>query len=351
MVDTNQCTSIGAEKFKMKRLLLLLLLVCCQVVAAALQAITTSTTSSTTTSVANVAVHRVPLYRNHDDSNNLDSSSSSYSPYCFAVSNPMTTLPNTNFLASQVWPSARVAAMALERLITALYNDNDNNNNNNGFADDATRRSSLTICEFGCGPGLPSLTAAVVSKQLQQQQQQQDQKKNPPPIVAKVYATDVDSFALQLVQAAAREQSIMTTDPLVVVETRLFDLTRSTSDNVELQRLPVADLYLFSDVFESSAVARGAAHITCRALFEEEEETSNTVWVFCQSDRAQRQVYVEEMQRLLAERAKDDPDDDDFNTIQQSLSWQDHGDWPSISTTSTKRLWLCNVDETKVRYG
>jgi predicted nicotinamide N-methyase len=299
---------------------LLLLVSCCQV-AFALQSARTTSTSSL---VANVAVHRVPLYREDDSSSLLTS------PYCFAVSNPMTTLPNTNFLATQVWPSARVAAMALERYIKMSFLHNNNED----------LKKSLTICEFGCGPGLPSLTAAVISKQMQQQQ---DKK----PFVSKVYATDVDSFALALVQAAAEEQSL--TD---IVETRLLDLTMptTTSSDNNNNDLPAADLYLLSDVFESSAVARGAARTTCQVLFE--KNSSSTVWVFCQSDRAQRQVYVQEMHRLVAERCSSSSHDDDFNTIrsiQQSLSWQDHDDWPSISTT--KRLWLCNVDETKVRYA
>jgi hypothetical protein len=168
----------------------------------------------------------------------------------------MATLPNTNFLATQVWPSARVAAMALERYITSLYNYKKNN------GDKKVR--SLTICEFGCGPGLPSLTAAVVSKRLQQQRhQQEDHQKLPvlsPILVSKVYATDVDSFALKLVQAAAKEQAVMTN----LVETHLFDLTSSSEDVAA--KLPAANLYIFSDVFESSAVALGAARTTCRIL-------------------------------------------------------------------------------------
>jgi predicted nicotinamide N-methyase len=321
--------------------LLLLLIVCCQAAASLLHS-----TSTTTTSVANVAVHRVPLYRsnantNNNDSSFLKSSSSTSSPYCFAVSNPMSTMPNSNFLATQVWPSARVAAMALERYImmsSSLYNNEED-------------VKSLTICEFGCGPGLPSLTAAVISQQQQKQKQSKNNSKKPVAVFSKVYATDVDSFALELVQAAAKEQSV--TD---IVETRQIDLT-TTSTTRDKDKLPGADLYLFSDVFESSAVARGAACTTCQALFNEKKNgSSSTVWVFCQSDRAQRQIYIQEMQRLLAERGSNANSDDDhvvdvddFNAIQQSLSWQDHGDWPSISTT--KRLWLCNVDETKVRYG
>jgi predicted nicotinamide N-methyase len=138
-----------------------------------------------------------------------------------------------------------------------------------------------------------------------------------------VIATDLDGFALQLVQAAAAAQGYSG------VETALFDLVSpSSSSNNDL---PVADLYILSDVFESAAVAQGAADVTCRVL-----EQGAHVWVFCQSDRAQREVYLELLQDQLASSSSD------------VLAWASLKDGPP---TDGFRLWLCNVDETTVFYG
>ena len=74
---------------------------------------------------------------------------------------------HVNFLATQVWPSARVAASQIER--------------------HAARNKIHSLCELGCGPGLPTITAAKIR-------------------IPQVWATDIDEFALSLVRSAAEEQ-------------------------------------------------------------------------------------------------------------------------------------------------
>ena len=246
---------------------------------------------STSTMVQGVAVHPVPL-RHNDPS----------SPYVFAASSNVADLGSVsfppkseggdlrrrgsvNFLATQVWPSARSAAHALVRHL---------------LPPDRTSSSVVVVCEFGCGVGLPSLTAAKLG-------------------AARVYATDLDEFALELVQAAAEAQDLSET-----VETKAFDLVHSYADEI-----PFADLYLFSDVFESDHVAEGAARVTAEIL---ERRGESTVWVFAQSDRAQRETYLAELQRLL-----DDP----------TLYWQSSSDRQQRAIQSNNRLWLCDVDEMK----
>jgi predicted nicotinamide N-methyase len=184
--------------------------------------------------------------------------------------------PETNFLATQVWPSARTAALTLERYLNPEW----------------------TVCEFGCGPGLPSLTAAHAG-------------------AAKVYATDLDAFALILVDAAAKEQNLSER-----VEAMPFDLVDGSHDDI-----PLADLYVFSDVFESATVAKGACRVSATVL-----QHGARVWVFAQSDRAQREVYLEEMRTVLGD---------------SSLSWSpvDEG------IPANASLWLCDIDETAVFYG
>jgi hypothetical protein len=213
------------------------------------------------------------------------------SPYCYAVSSSLDLLDHpsgvkTNFLATQVWPSARQAARCLQEYLPRAS------------------PSFATVCEFGCGPGLPSLTAATCDG------------------VCRVIATDLDSFALKLVQAAATAQD------LSGVATALFDLVSPSND------LPLADLYVLSDVFESAAVAQGAADLTRRAL-----EQGSHVWVFAQSDRVQREVYLEELQGQMASSSSDST---------SVLTWSSLQDGPP---TDGSRLWLCNVDETTVFYG
>ena len=77
--------------------------------------------------IQGVDVHRVQLRK-------TDSS-----PYCFALSSIVDLSPSNNYLATQVWPSARVASFAVEEYLDP----------------------SMVAAELGCGPGLPSLTAAA----------------------------------------------------------------------------------------------------------------------------------------------------------------------------------------------
>lgn len=237
-----------------------------------------------------LTTHRVPL-RVHDEN----------SPYALAVSTtasfsletsttsvyPSPPPSSFNFLATQVWPSARVASAAIEAYV------------------DPTKIQSL--CELGCGPGLPSLTAARVG-------------------VQHVIATDIDTLALELVQQAAREQQLTSN-----LSTQQFDLLLTQQDD-DQQSLPDADLYLLSDVFESNNVAIGAAHLTSRILLENSKRSSSHVWVFAQTDRAQRDAYLVELRALL----HDD----------KTLRWTPFESGPS----SSSKLWLCDVDETKVKY-
>lgn len=186
-------------------------------------------------SVQGLAVHKVPL---------LLSSSPDNVKYLlvfgFAASSILDLQSEDNFLATQVWPSARVAAMAILEHADPTWQ----------------------VMELGCGPGLPSLSAAAKG--------------------CRVVATDLDTLALELVEAAANEQGLE-------VETQQFDLVRNTLDKSLLQRL---DLVVSSDVFESEAVAKGAARVTQQCL-----EEGLRVWVFAQSDRAQREFYIEALQQ------------------------------------------------------
>jgi hypothetical protein len=220
--------------------------------------------------VRDVKVHEAPLRRN-------DASS----VYCLAASS-ICLEPGVNFLASQVWPSARVASFALERHVDQRW----------------------TMCEFGCGPGLPSLTAAKLGCE-------------------RVYATDLDHFALDLVQNAARLQSLRQ------IETCKVDLL-AAEPTANDKWFHESDLFLFSDVFESAKVAQGAARITQAAL-----ERGARVWVFAQSDRAQREVYLDDLRQRLGE---------------PTLNWQAVDSYPTQHGPDFK-LWLVDVDETTVSYG
>lgn len=108
-----------------------------------------------------------------------------------------------------------------------------------------------------------------------------------------------------------------------------------------MNELPCADLYVLSDVFESAEVAKGAARLTLQLILQGETRDSPGpfVWVFAQSDRAQRDVYLENVKRGL--------DDDDDN----SLAWTPLEMGPPLpASASRSRLWLCDVDETRVKY-
>ena len=108
--------------------------------------------------------------------------------------------------------------------------------------------------------------------------------------------------------------------------------------------VPRADLYLLADVFESSHVARGAAQLTSQLLLDDRRRPPCQVWVFAQSDRAQRDVYLDEMRRLLQDEA---------------LSWSPVETGPPTfaprsdaltGNSPSSRLWLCDVDEMQVKY-
>jgi hypothetical protein len=240
----------------------------------------TSPSSRSHFEVRGMPVHRVPLRQ-----------SSSSSPYCLAVSTTSNLPLGCNFLATQVWPSARVAARALQQYSTLTTSG-------------AIAKTSMTICELGCGPGLPSLTAAAECHN--------------------VVATDVDELALELVQAAADEQGLGHR-----ITTRKVDLVNCASTGWEDDWMKSVDLFVMSDVFESKAVAIGAAKFTKKVL---STSTTSRVWVFAQTDRAQREVYRNELRRMyLRERY---------------IGWSTYDEY-----NPEDRLWLCDLDETRVNYG
>jgi hypothetical protein len=187
------------------------------------------------------------------------------------------------------------------------------------------------MCEFGCGPGLPSLTAANMIKSAS------GGILGSQTLLKRVVATDVDSVALSLVAQAAKEQGLGS-----ILSVQPFDLIEN-ADATSL--VPHADLYLLADVFESSHVARGAAILTSRLLRDDCGRCAPCqVWVFAQTDRAQREVYLDEMKRLLQD---------------ESLSWSPVEIGPPSSvprsdaqtgSSPSSRLWLCDVDETRVKY-
>mmetsp|Transcript_6694 Transcript_6694/g.18176 ORF Transcript_6694/g.18176 Transcript_6694/m.18176 type:complete len:331 (+) Transcript_6694:58-1050(+) len=217
-------------------------------------------------------------------------------PFCYAVSSIMDLPSATNFLATQVWPSARVAAESIER-----------------YADRA-----WTICELGCGPGLPSIASARLGH-------------------AAVIATDLDAFCLRLVQRAAQDQRL-------IVQTRRVDLTWEVDEFVTNTQewCDTVDLFVLSDVFENHAVATGAARITAHLLSQQQNSQEGAksdkhgdrpkVWVFAQSDRAQREVFLQEMRMLLCD---------------DTLAWSPMLDGPGRQGN----LWLCDLEELQVRYS
>jgi hypothetical protein len=103
-----------------------------------------------------------------------------------------------------------------------------------------------------------------------------------------VYATDIDDLALEMVDTAAAQQRLS-------VETHGFDFMEGITGN-ENKWLNLVDLIVFSDVFESATVARGAARLS-HLLF-------GRVWVFTQSDRAQREAFLETPRDLQQTCAK-----------------------------------------------
>mmetsp|Transcript_36257 Transcript_36257/g.54123 ORF Transcript_36257/g.54123 Transcript_36257/m.54123 type:complete len:102 (+) Transcript_36257:584-889(+) len=101
----------------------------------------------------------------------------------------------------------------------------------------------------------------------------------------------------------------------------MVDLT-SKDDSL----VPEADLYVLSDVFENSAVAEGSARLVHYLVQEERKH----VWVFAQSDRSQREVFLRKLQELTS----------------------DHLQWSSVEERNhADRLQLVNVEEGQVSYG
>jgi predicted nicotinamide N-methyase len=272
-----------------------------------------------------LSVHRVPLRYNDDNS-----------PYAFAVTTTTTTenddnhdsTPSSyNFLATQVWPSSRTASIVIENYFKQLPPINKSTRCNKPFV----------LCEFGCGPGLPSLTALKCNNDIH------------------VIATDIEPIALELVRYASMEQNVSNR-----LQTQIFNVIMHDSTSVTVHAtattIPVADIYILSDIFESGRIAKGAAQLTIRIL---KENPYCCIWVFAQSDRAQREIYLQEIQNILQ--------------IVPELKWCDSLQPPdlllyhdvencdtNINNTNnmdaanhhlTNRLWLCNIDEGNVFYG
>jgi len=139
---------------------------------------------------------------------------------------------------------------------------------------------------------------------------------------SEVIATDLDECALEMVEAAAREQGFLIDQRF---QTQQFDLT--SRQNV----LPDADLYVMSDVFESSNVAESAAyHVQSILSKNSNSQSKRRVWVFAQSDRAQRETFLDVMREAYDE------------TLEWSLNQN-----PDLDS----ELWLCDLDETAVEYN
>ena len=212
----------------------------------------------------------------------LNSSLGVDSPYTYVIKAGSSLNCAGNFLASQVWPSSRFAATSVQKFIRSL--------------------PIHAVCELGCGPGLPSITIASMNKQGATSHQNE----------IRVICTDIDPFALELVSRAASEQEVSS-----MIQTQIFDL-------VSKEALPEADLYLMSDVFETKSVALGSAYHVSKALMSDK-----FVWVFAQSDRIQREVFLEELSRLM----------------NKSLRWS-----RKFPIEGNEKLWLCDVDELDVTY-
>jgi hypothetical protein len=149
-------------------------------------------------------------------------------------------------------------------------------------------------------------------------------------------------YGLKLVEKAAQMQNLQHR-----IKTQVFDLlqspppfpplsTTTANETENMSSVPKADLYVLSDVSESTNVARGAARWTQQVLLRHNNNGAR-VWVFCQSDRAQRDAFVKELQNLLPQE------------YTSCLKWVNPDEVDPPLTPGT--LWLCNVDETKVSYG
>lgn len=291
---------------------------------------------SKTPTVGGLSVYRIPLRQKQQQRRRRVE----LYPYCFALGSILDLPTKSNILATQVWPSARVAAITLEERILAK------DSNFCAFSDDKEEtegRKNFTICELGCGPGLPSLTSAAAVATCNEK------------VDFRVIATDVDEFALDLVNAAAKEQGLDS-----IVSTRRIDLVKAGCEEWTRKGnnawIRDVDLFVMSDVFESNAVAVGAARFTHRVLCWTESNLNEKddqrrvsrrkrkrVWVFAQTDRSQREVYLRELKRLSSTLSGGAETD---NLSQSSLKWKAPG-----SFDLKDNLWLCDVDETLVDYG
>ena len=134
--------------------------------------------------------------------------------------------------------------------------------------------------------------------------------------------------------------------------------TTTTSTSTTSSSLPEAhDVYILSDVFESQAVAQGAAHLVHAILDQpqRQQQLESRVWVFCQSDRAQRDSFLETLVSLSKQQQSDPRDNSDNPTTQQqpkdkTIAWTPF-DKNDPGPSSDQRLWLCSIDETQVNYG
>ena len=118
--------------------------------------------------------------------------------------------------------------------------------------------------------------------------------------------------------------------------------------------LPHADLYILSDVFESSAVAEGAAWHVQSVLSNNKKRARNgegsdnekkiradisRVWVFAQSDRAQRDSFLGKMREWYENHGEQEQQ-------QLLVGWtMDH------APDQDSELWLFDLDETMVEYN
>ena len=132
-------------------------------------------------------------------------------------------------LATQLWPSARIAA----EIVAAA--------------------APASVVEIGCGLALPSLAAARAG--------------------IRALATDRDSIALDFVSAAAEDQNID-------IATRVFDVEDATT------ALPPGDLVVLADVFVTDPVAEA-----CAARCEEALRRGSDVLVVA-AERSTRDAFL-----------------------------------------------------------
>ncbi|GFH60511.1 hypothetical protein CTEN210_16987 [Chaetoceros tenuissimus] len=131
----------------------------CSIFLVTLIAVLCCNTTEAFSLLSDFSLHKVKL-RNDDSS-----------PYCYAATVDPTKSSISenkvryNFLATQVWPSARQAAFFLEQYVDCNWK----------------------VCELGCGPALPSITLANLG-------------------IKQVIASDLDKVALEMIEKAAEEQ-------------------------------------------------------------------------------------------------------------------------------------------------